>query len=113
MKVSFEGAGELLLSFVNNGAEAGSLVKLSADKTVSKCSSGERFAGICLHADEKHADVLVKGYAECAYTGTTAPALGFAKLSADTDGKVKADTNGTEYLVLSVDSGSKTVGFIM
>lgn len=112
MKVSFDGAGELLLSFVNNGAKAGSFVKISADKTVSACSAGERFAGLCLHADKEHADVRVKGYVECAYTGT-APTLGFAKLSADAEGKVKADENGTEYLVLSVNSGSKTVGFIM
>lgn len=113
MKVSFGGAGELLLSFANDGAAAGQLVKMKSDKTVTACSAGERFVGLCLHADEGHADVRIKGYVECPYTGSTAPVPGFAKLSADTDGKVKADSNGTEYLVLSVDSGSKTVGFMI
>lgn len=112
MKVSFEGAGEKRLSFKNNNAADGNFVKVSANGTVSACSDGDRFVGCAMHCAGGFADVQVKGYIECAYTGT-APALGFAKMLAGAAGKVKADSNGAEFLVLKVDTTAGTVGFIM
>ena len=110
MKVSFEGAGEQVLSFMKaSGVEKGSLVKLSANATVAKCAAGDNFAGVCIKADDSFADVKTAGYVELGYTGT-APAVGYAKLTADGDGNVKT---GREYLVISVDSAAAVVGFIM
>ena len=113
MKVSFEGVGEQVLSFMKaSGVEKGSLVKLSANATVAKCAAGDNFAGVCIKADDSFADVKTAGYVELGYTGT-APAVGFAKLTAAGDGKVKTADTGREYLIIKVDSAAAVVGFIM
>ena len=113
MKVSFEGAGEQVLSFMKaSGDEKGYLVKLSANATVAKCAAGDNFAGVCIKADDSFADVKTAGYVELGYTGT-APAVGYAKLTADGAGNVKTADTGREYLVISVDSAAAVVGFIM
>lgn len=113
MKVSFEGAGEQVLSFMKaSGVEKGSLVKLSANATVAKCAAGDNFAGVCIKADDSFADVKTAGYVELGYTGT-APAVGYAKLTAAGDGKVKTADTGREYLIIKVDSAAAVVGFIM
>lgn len=113
MKVSFEGVGEQVLSFMKaSGVEKGSLVKLSANATVAKCAAGDNFAGVCIKADDSFADVKTAGYVELGYTGT-APAVGYAKLTADGDGNVKTADTGREYLVINVDSAAAVVGFIM
>ena len=113
MKVSFEGVGEQVLSFMKvSGVEKGSLVKLSANATVAKCAAGDNFAGVCIKADDSFADVKTAGYVELGYTGT-APAVGYAKLTAAGDGKVKTADTGREYLIIKVDSAAAVVGFIM
>ena len=113
MKVSFEGAGEQVLSFMKaSGVEKGSLVKLSANATVAKCAAGDNFAGVCIKADDSFADVKTAGYVELGYTGT-APAVGYAKLAAAGDGNVKTADTGREHLVINVDSTAAVVGFIM
>ena len=113
MKVSFEGVGEQVLSFMKASVvEKGSLVKLSANATVAKCAAGDNFAGVCIKADDSFADVKTSGYVELGYTGT-APAVGYAKLTAAGADKVKTADTGREYLVISVDSAAAVVGFIM
>lgn len=113
MKVSFEGVGEQVLSFMKaSGVEKGSLVKLSANATVAKCAAGDNFAGVCIKADDSFADVKTAGYVELGYTGA-APAVGFAKLTAAGDGKVKTADTGREYLIIKVDGAAAVVGFIM
>ena len=113
MKVSFEGAGEQVLSFMKaSGVEKGSLVKLSANATVAKCAAGDNFAGVCIKADDSFADVKTAGYVELGYTGS-APAVGYAKLTAAGADKVKTADTGREYLVIKVDSAAAVVGFIM
>lgn len=113
MKVSFEGLGELVATFINGGsAEKGKLVKLSANATVSAASDGEVFAGMCISANESFADVMLSGCVTCPYTGT-APAVGYAKLASAGNGAVKAASGGREYLVLKVDASASTVCFVM
>lgn len=113
MKVSFEGVGEQVLSFVKaSGVEKGSIVKLSANATVAKCAAGDNFAGVCIKADDSFADVKTAGYVELGYTGS-APAVGYAKLTAAGADKVKTADTGREYLVIKVDSSAAVVGFIM
>ena len=106
----------MLLSFLNasgdSAADAGELVKMSANNTVAVCAEDDRFCGVCIHSDSATADVQLKGYVEVEYTGT-APTVGYAKLLAAAAGKVAADTDGAEYLVLKVDTANKIVGFIM
>ena len=113
MKVSFEGVGEQVLSFVKaSDVEKGSIVKMSANATVAKCAAGDNFAGVCIKADDSFADVKTAGYVELGYTGS-APAVGYAKLTAAGADKVKTADTGREYLVIKVDSSAAVVGFIM
>lgn len=102
MKVSFEGIGDQIVSFVKgSGAEKGVFVKLGASSTVAAADDGDCFA-----------DVQLKGSVTCAYTGT-APEVGFVKLVSAGGGSVKKDNGGREYLVLKVDTAASTLSFIM
>ncbi len=114
MKVSFEGAGEQVLSFNKaDDVEKGCLVKMSANSTVKACSADERFMGVCISAGDAFAEIKTAGYVELGYTGT-APAVGYAALAASANGKVKTVTDGgREYLVIKVDTAAATVGFMM
>lgn len=113
MKVSFEGLGELVATFINGGdAKKGKLVKLGDNATVSAASDGAVFAGMCISANEGFADVMLSGCVTCPYTGT-APAVGYAKLVSAGDGAVKSASGGREYLVLKVDASASTVSFMM
>ncbi len=113
MKVSFEGLGELVASFVNGGdALKGKLVKLSANSTVAAATDGEVFAGMCIHADDAFAEVVLSGCVTCTYSGT-APAVGYVKLVSAGNGAVKTAAGGREYLVLKVDEAASTVSFVM
>ena len=87
-------------------------MKLSANATVAKCAAGDNFAGVCIKADDSFADVKTAGYVELGYTGS-APAVGYAKLTAAGADKVKTADTGREYLVIKVDSSAAVVGFIM
>ena len=107
MKISFDGIGEKVATFINNGAEAGEPVKVSANGTVSPCSEGDVIDGICL-TDEAYAPVVIGGFVTVAYSGT-APSAGHATLSADGDGGVAADEDGVDYLIVNVDSTNGTV----
>lgn len=117
MNVSFEGINEQVLSFKSasetNGALVGKPVKMSANFTVAGCSANDVFAGICIHDADGFADVMTHGYVECAYLGTTAPAVGFALLDCASASAVEAAEAGREVLVLKVDTTNKIVGFIM
>ena len=113
MKVSFEGVGEQVLSFEKaNGTDKGLFVKVSANNTVAACAAGENFVGYCIDTAGGFAVVKIHGYIEVGYTGT-APTVGFVKLAADANGKVKKADTGREYLAIKVDSAAATVGFIM
>ena len=113
MKVSFEGIGDQIVSFVKgSGAEKGVFVKLGASSTVAAADDGDCFAGLCVHADGGFADVQLKGSVTCAYTGT-APEVGFVKLVSAGGCSVKKDNGGREYLVLKVDTAASTLSFIM
>ena len=112
MKVSFEGIGEQVVSFAAAGNVKGNFVKMSGNGTVAPCASADNFMGFCLDAEGGFADVQTHGYICCPYTGT-APAVGYSQLAADVNGKVKSAQTGREYLVLTVDTNAKTLGFIM
>lgn len=115
MKVSFEGVGENTATFINakdNVAKVGSVVKISANSEVSSCADGDKFMGVVTLGDMEYACVQFCGFAKVDYSGSDISA-GYAQLSADGNGGVKADSNGKEYLVVSVNSTEKTAFILL
>ncbi len=110
MNVCFNGFGENVLTFETQGTIAvGDPVMITGNGVVQAASG--RFCGICTNIRNGYASVQLSGYARAAYT--TAPDVGYSKITAS-GGKINADgTNGTEYLVLDVDTTAKTFGFIL
>ncbi len=105
------GRKEVTLKALYNVSK-GVTVSASADYTVKKAEDGEKFMGVCTHADNYAASVLLKGFVKVPYSGT-APSYGYNKLSADGNGGVKTDTDGREILVICVDTESSVCGIIL
>ena len=114
MKVSFEGIGEMVVTFDNgdSGIPGGKVVKMAGNSAVAACGAGEVFMGLCLAADESIAAVQTEGYVKIPYSGTE-PQVGYARLSADGEGGVKSDESGREYLVVDVDSAGGSLGLFL
>lgn len=110
MNVCFNGYGENVLTFETQGTiNVGDPVMISANGKVSAASGN--FCGICTAVRNGYAAVQMTGYATASYT--TAPSVGYSKISAS-GGKINANsTNGREYLVVDVDTTAKTFGFIL
>ena len=116
MKVSFEGIGEVVMTFANNEtapAAAGDCVAMAANGEVKAAASGAVFCGVCVGADSGFAAVQTGGVVTCAYSGSTAPAVGYGKLASGSDGTVAVNTSGREYVILAVDTTGKTVTFVL
>lgn len=116
MKVSFEGIGETVVTFYNDTsspAAVGDPVKISGNGEVSACADGDKFCGICIFADDEYAAVQMKGYIKLAYSGETAPAVGFSTLAADGNGGISADSTGAVHLVIDVDTTNGIVGIML
>lgn len=110
MKVNFNGYKENVITFMCYATvtAANVPVKITANGTVGACNAGDPFIGLTTAAP-------VNGYGAVQTNGTvTVPktgniTLGFSKLSAAADGKVKQDsTNGKEYTVLCTDENTAT-----
>lgn len=113
MTTKFNGFNEKVLTFeCDSTITAGTPVKLTANGKIAAAAAGDRFIGTCLYTRCGFAAVQVEGYVNLPYT-STAPTVNYAKLVADGNGGVKADANGSEAVVLCVDTNAKTVGFIM
>ncbi len=106
-KISFEGIGEMVATFVaKNGLESGQVCKVTQAGETGPCSAGERFCGGAVHVKEGLAAVQVGGFLTATYSG--AMTAGWVKLAADGSGGVKTDAaNGVEYLVVDVDTAGK------
>lgn len=114
MNISFEGIGQWAATFTCTGVQEGNLVKISRNGEVAVCSADDRFCGqaVSLGRDGTACSVQLGGFITAGYTGT-APALGYAGLSADGSGGVKADAAGRAYLVAAVDTAAQTVTFAL
>ncbi len=113
MTTNFNGFNEKVLTFeCDTEIKAGAPVKITANGKVAAAAAGDRFVGICIYTRCGYAAVQVEGYVTLPYT-STAPTVNYAKLVADGNGGVKADTNGSEAVVICVDTTAKTIGFIM
>lgn len=97
---------------VSGNLTAGAPVKLTADGGCAPCASAEKFCGICSAVREGYATVVMTGYACASYSGT-APAVGYNKLAADSNGSVSVNENGKEYLVVSVDTTEKLIEILI
>ena len=77
-----------------------------------KAASGLK-AGVPVNVNGGYAGVQLSGVVTMPYTGTDAPAVGYAALASDGADGVKASTKGNTYLVLSVNTTAKTVSFML
>lgn len=99
--------------YCEDAIAAGSVVTINKGYTVSVPGNDEAFCGLCTGTSGTFASVVLRGIAEIPYSGT-APKVGYAKLSSDGNGNVKVDTaNGREYLILSVDTNTKTLEILL
>ena len=72
-----------------------------------------KFCGVSVNVNGGYAGVQLSGVVTMPYTGTDAPAVGYAALASDGAYGVKASTKGNTYLVLSVNTTAKTVSFML
>ena len=110
MNISYEGIGHVGVTFPAGTCVEGQVCKIGTDGKAAACSAGEKFCGVAETVNESCAGVQIHGFVTVAYTGT-APAMGYAAMSANGSGGVKADSNGNTYLVAAVDSAAMTVTF--
>lgn len=115
MSLSFRGYNENFLTFkAASGLEAGQLVKMSDNETVTACTEGDPFMGLAVSVKNGYATVQMSGYAIFSYVSMTAPALGTNIFSSDATGR-KLSTmsySGVPGLVVHVNSADSTVGVI-
>ena len=112
MSVSVKGFNENVLTLkAASGLTAGVPVSMSENDTVAAAT--EVFCGVSVSVSGNYAGVQLTGMVTLPYTGTTAPAVGYAALIADGAGGVKADSKGRSYLVVNVDSTNKKVSFML
>ncbi len=112
MSVSTKGFCENVLTLkAASGLKAGVPVAVSANDTVSSAGADAKFCGVGVNVNGGYAGVQLCGAVTLPYTGTEAPAVGYAALAAD--GGVKVSTKGNNYLVLNVDTAAKTVSFML
>lgn len=103
-RVSFEEIGSVAATFyAGEGVVPGQVVQVSAGETVAGCTDGGRFCGVAVSTSQDGCcGVQVLGFAQVPVSGGVTP--GWAKLAADGLGGVRADADGREYLVVSVDT---------
>ncbi|MCH5297375.1 MAG: hypothetical protein J1E85_06880 [Ruminococcus sp.] len=111
MNVNFNGYNENVATFVADSklTNAGVPVKISADGTVTVCTSGDKFCGICVAVRDGYAAVQLSGYVTV--KTSTKLALGFTKLAAGASGAVAVNENGREHLV--INSTASEAGIIL
>lgn len=111
MNINFSGYNENVVTFEtsSNDVIMGTPVKMSGSGTVSKCSADDSFCGVSVNVRNGYAAVQLSGYIEMPTDDTFT--VGYQKIGAATDNKVKSTDSGREYLVVNVSDG--IVGFIL
>lgn len=104
MNISFKGFDEKAVTFEADGTlkNAGVAVTVTSDGKVAPCSDGDKICGVALSVRDGYATVMLRGYAELAYSGNITP--GFQTVAVDENGKIEVNENGREILVVSADS---------
>ena len=98
--------------YIEEGANVGEPVTISAANTAKASAEGDNFAGILINQRNGCGAVQVEGYASVTYTGT-APALGRTNVCANGSGGIKTGTTGRTVLVLNVNEENSTAEIIM
>ena len=111
MNVNFNGFGENAATFIADETitEAGVPVKMKDNGTVAKCDANENFCGVCISVRGGYAVVQLSGY-------VVVPAaaklnVGYQKVAVNSAGKLAANENGREVLV--VISSATEAGIIL
>lgn len=116
MSISFKGYGENVLTFNAQFSQVGVPVSIHQDCEVKAAAADKDFIGITCYADGDVAGVIVDGYVEVPYTGTT-PSFGYCNLVANGSGGVKVTASGTTsnhtVRILKIDTDNHIVGFIL
>ena len=111
MSISFTGIRDratFKASSLTFGSDEGKVCKVTANQTVGLCADSDKFHGVIetIERDNAYCVVRKTGYCQLDYSGA-APSAGIVKLAADASGGVKVDaTNGSEYLVVDVDTAN-------
>ncbi len=110
MNVSFNGFGENVATFeMAANVEKGVPVMITDNGKVS-LSTGP-FCGVCVGTRNGFAAVQLTGYVRLPYT--TAPSIGYSKISVS-GGKITADNStGREYLIVDLDTTNKIAGIML
>ena len=78
MAISFEAIGERMVTFAaGTGLKEGKVCKMTANGTVGACGENDSFIGVVSSVRGGAANVVMGGYVEVSYAGTTTPALGY------------------------------------
>ena len=111
MGINFKGYGENVVTFNADSAltEAGVPVKMTADSTVGKCSANDKFCGICVNVRGGYAAVQLAGYVVVPVASKLT--VGYQKVAVNAAGKIAANENGREVLVIS--SSATEAGIIL
>ena len=109
MKLSYEGIGAWCATFeVDPETVAeGQVVKIGASNTAAACSAADKFCGVVRSLRAGVCAVQLGGLAEVKFSGT-APAAGWATLTADGKGGVCTAESGQTCLVAAVDETAGT-----
>ena len=102
MSISYNGIGQQVVTFPQDGCVEGMVCKLNADGIIVGCTAGERPCGKVIAVEDMYAAVVMEGFVSMPYSGI-APTCGWCKLSANGNGGLKVDSTGTTYLVVDVD----------
>ena len=86
---------------------------MTANGTVGACGKDDSFIGVVSSVRGGAANVVMGGYVEVSYAGTTAPALGYAVLATGENGEVVPATTGRTCLVVHVDAANKKIGLFL
>lgn len=111
--ICFDGIGTQVITMQAENALESAPCKVSKNGTVAQAASGDAFHGVVVWLRDGFAGVQTKGFITLPYTGSEAPALGYAKLSADGNGGVAAAGSGMDRLVVDVDTVNNKVTFCM
>ena len=114
MAISFEAIGERMVTFAaGTGLKEGKVCKMTANGTVGACGKDDSFIGVVSSVRGGAANVVMGGYVEVSYAGTTTPALGYAVLVTDENGEVVLAAAGRTCLVVHVDAANKKIGLFL
>ncbi len=113
MKVSFNGCGNQVVTFLADGKiKEGSLVKVTDNGTVSQSQMGDEFIGVAVAVDGEFASVCIGGFVNVKCTDTDIMA-GYVSLAADNNGGISVNENGVNKFVVDVDEAGKTATILL